>query len=615
MPDTLSTLPVEALAPGENARQSFDPDALALLADSIRDVGVLQPLIVCTKGDGYEIVAGERRWRAAKLAGLATVPCIIRPNGKQGAKAHAAENIAREQLNPVEEARAFDRAKRAGLTPRGIAKACAVSEQLVEARLALLALPESIQEGIAAGRVTLAQAEQAGALGAAALPAVEALGAFVLAGGGWDMADALTWHYQGRPVEKLAALDDDEEGDEEGDEEEPGRYEMPDAPFVGYVDGSYDVETMLQVPALAALLPDTLAADLEGVEKYMQPRLLIVNGWQGGWQGVQPGTVAAEGEALGVLVEAPAIGRYGARGSYLIADGDWLRDAWARTLADWLARTTQERKRAKKAADQQARRDAQLMKRHGIDPSAPDAAAQLAKITNQAERAKAKTEREKIQAENVATAEALAGHSVKLTQQTARELARILFSLAGQGTLACPWVATDPAWKPAKKQGAKEHGERLALQAIETAKTGEEALSFAVRSLLASTNMDVGRAPYYATIPGQQHSTLYAALQALAPEGYTVKAERYTRDNARGTVPYTPTPVDDEGDEGDEGEPEPAAEPAPVAVSATDDPDAFAAALAKAAGQEPSEAPAEPHGPNGGPEEAETPPPDGDFQP
>ena len=94
----------------DQPRKDFREEQLQELADSIRQYGVLQPLLVQKKGDLYEIIAGERRWRAAKLAGIREVPVVIREYGKQQAMEIALiENVQREDLNPIEEAVSYQR--------------------------------------------------------------------------------------------------------------------------------------------------------------------------------------------------------------------------------------------------------------------------------------------------------------------------------------------------------------------------------------------------------------------------------------------------------------------------------------------------------------------------
>ena len=94
----------------DQPRKNFDEDALQELADSIKQFGLLQPILVQDKGEYYEIIAGERRWRAAKLAGLKEVPVIIRNYSSQEiVEISLIENIQREDLNPIEEAQAYKR--------------------------------------------------------------------------------------------------------------------------------------------------------------------------------------------------------------------------------------------------------------------------------------------------------------------------------------------------------------------------------------------------------------------------------------------------------------------------------------------------------------------------
>lgn len=102
---------VTAIEPNrDQPRKDFNEEAMRELAESMKQYGVLQPLLVQKKGDYYEIIAGERRWRAAKLAGLKEVPVVIREYTKQQTMAIALiENVQREDLNPIEEAKAYQR--------------------------------------------------------------------------------------------------------------------------------------------------------------------------------------------------------------------------------------------------------------------------------------------------------------------------------------------------------------------------------------------------------------------------------------------------------------------------------------------------------------------------
>lgn len=109
---TLHQIPIELLKRGQyQPRQHFDPQKLQELADSIKSTGgLLQPIVVRPCGQEYEIVAGERRWRAAQLAGLADVSCLVFPyTDEQALQAAIVENINRADLNPIEEAQAYQR--------------------------------------------------------------------------------------------------------------------------------------------------------------------------------------------------------------------------------------------------------------------------------------------------------------------------------------------------------------------------------------------------------------------------------------------------------------------------------------------------------------------------
>lgn len=132
----------------EQPRKKFDEEALQELADSIKQFGILQPLIVQEKKDYYEIIAGERRWRAAKLAGLKEVPVIIRRMTDQEAvEISLIENIQRENLNPIEEAIAYKRLlMEFQLKQEEVAERVAKSRTAVTNSMRLLKLDERVQQ-------------------------------------------------------------------------------------------------------------------------------------------------------------------------------------------------------------------------------------------------------------------------------------------------------------------------------------------------------------------------------------------------------------------------------------------------------------------------------------
>ena len=129
-------------------RKQFDEDALLELSESIKQFGILQPLLVSDKGDYYEIIAGERRWRAAKLAGLKEVPVIIKEfNDQQVVEISLIENIQRESLNPIEEAHAYKRLmEEFHLRQDEIAERVSKSRTAVTNSMRLLKLDDRVQQ-------------------------------------------------------------------------------------------------------------------------------------------------------------------------------------------------------------------------------------------------------------------------------------------------------------------------------------------------------------------------------------------------------------------------------------------------------------------------------------
>lgn len=136
-------------------RKTFDPEALAELSASIKEKGVLQPILVRPQGGAYEIVAGERRFQAAKLAGLSTVPVLVRDLTDQEALELAIiENLQRENLNAVEEAEAFEQLMGFGLSQEDVSQAVGKSRSTIANSLRLLTLPPIAREAIATGRIS-----------------------------------------------------------------------------------------------------------------------------------------------------------------------------------------------------------------------------------------------------------------------------------------------------------------------------------------------------------------------------------------------------------------------------------------------------------------------------
>lgn len=137
-------------------RKEFREDALIELAESMKEYGVLQPLLVQKKGDFYEIIAGERRWRAAKLAGLKEVPVVIREYTRQQSMEIALiENVQREDLNPIEEAKAYQRLMQEfSLKQEEIAARVAKNRVTITNSMRLLKLDERVQEMLSQNQIS-----------------------------------------------------------------------------------------------------------------------------------------------------------------------------------------------------------------------------------------------------------------------------------------------------------------------------------------------------------------------------------------------------------------------------------------------------------------------------
>lgn len=170
-----SLIPMEAIQDGERVemlaiadiepnryqpRRDFDPEKLQELADSIRVHGVVQPIIVRPAEPGYELIAGERRWRAAQMAGLSEMPAVVRSlSDGEAMEIALIENIQRQDLNPIEEARAFQRLiAEFGLTQEEVSKRVARSRPQVTNTLRLLQLSPEIQDYVSRGTLTMGHA-------------------------------------------------------------------------------------------------------------------------------------------------------------------------------------------------------------------------------------------------------------------------------------------------------------------------------------------------------------------------------------------------------------------------------------------------------------------------
>ena len=141
-------------------RQHFDAQALEELAQSIREQGVLQPILLRRAGDGYTLIAGERRWRAAQRAGLHEIPALVKDLGEAAAFAVAlVENLQREDLTPLEEAAGYRRLiDEYGLTQEDLAQRLGRERSTIANILRLLKLPEEVRAELATGTLTMGHA-------------------------------------------------------------------------------------------------------------------------------------------------------------------------------------------------------------------------------------------------------------------------------------------------------------------------------------------------------------------------------------------------------------------------------------------------------------------------
>lgn len=156
-----SEVDLDSIVPGPmQPRTHFDEAALENLAESIRSHGIVQPLLVRRKGDGYELVAGERRWRAAKLAGITRVPVVVREVPDESLLEIALiENIQRENLNPIEEAHAYRKLiETVGLTQEALASRVGRDRSYITNYLRLLKLTDDIQQLVKDARLSTGHA-------------------------------------------------------------------------------------------------------------------------------------------------------------------------------------------------------------------------------------------------------------------------------------------------------------------------------------------------------------------------------------------------------------------------------------------------------------------------
>ncbi|MBQ8095236.1 MAG: ParB/RepB/Spo0J family partition protein [Clostridia bacterium] len=155
--DMIVDIPIQSIDPNPNQpRRTFDPDTLSALSASIMSSGVLSPILVAREGKRYTIIAGERRWRAARLANLTTIPAIVRDWDEiKRQEAALIENIQRDDLNPIEEAEGIASLIHTySFTQEAIADRIGKSRPAVTNLLRLLTLPDHMQKSITEGTIT-----------------------------------------------------------------------------------------------------------------------------------------------------------------------------------------------------------------------------------------------------------------------------------------------------------------------------------------------------------------------------------------------------------------------------------------------------------------------------
>lgn len=148
---------IEDIIPNRSQpRLVFDDEALKDLAASIKTYGIIQPLVLRRIGEKYEIIAGERRYRAAKIAGLTSVPAVLaRIDDKTSAEVAIAENVQRKELNPIEEAKSYEALLKVGFMSKEMfAHKLGIPVSLMDQKLKLLTLPQEIQDALMANKIS-----------------------------------------------------------------------------------------------------------------------------------------------------------------------------------------------------------------------------------------------------------------------------------------------------------------------------------------------------------------------------------------------------------------------------------------------------------------------------
>ena len=199
-------------------RRHFDENAITTLADSIRQHGLIQPILVRSTGTGYQIVAGERRWRACRMLGMSEIPAVVKEfSDSETAQIALIENIQREDLNPIEEAAAYKELMETyDMTQEELSKAVGKSRSAIANAVRLLNMPEKVQELLRKGELSAGQAK--------AIAAAESEDQMI------DLAErAANGQITVRAIEKLLAKKDEEE------KEEPAKAETEKKQAMNYL--------------------------------------------------------------------------------------------------------------------------------------------------------------------------------------------------------------------------------------------------------------------------------------------------------------------------------------------------------------------------------------------
>ncbi len=200
MADQATTLPIDQLQPNPlQPRGVITPDSLADLVDSIKIHGIIEPLVVAHTPAGYQIIAGERRWRAARIAGLSSVPVLIKETTPQGMLEMAIiENVQRTDLNPVDRAKSFDRLMTEfNLSNQEVANRIGKSPAYISNSLRLLQLPDALKDGLISGVISEGHARALSAIPDTATM-IEAYKIILRENGSVRRAEALARRYKNK---------------------------------------------------------------------------------------------------------------------------------------------------------------------------------------------------------------------------------------------------------------------------------------------------------------------------------------------------------------------------------------------------------------------------------